>query len=243
MNAIRLLTYGVALAGAAWSQVSNPAFEVASIRPSDPTADVGQMMRDPRRVALARVSIQNLLAQAYRIRNFQISGPSWLDSDRFDIVATLPEDATPDQLPAMLQTLLRDRFRLALHQEQKTMSAYVLLPRKGPAKLNAINAEVGDIRTSRGATRLRMSGRMTMPYFAGVLSNMVDRPVVDMTELKGVYDIDLEWSVDDAAGRESDSTPSLSTLLQDKLGLRLESRKTPVDLYVIDHVDRVPTEN
>jgi uncharacterized protein (TIGR03435 family) len=237
------LSLCIALAGAAWSQVSKPAFEVASIKPSDPTADAGQMIRDPRIVALAHASLQNLLAQAYRIKNFQISGPSWLDSERFDIVAKLPDGATQDQIPAMLQTLLRDRFRLALHQERRTMSAYVLLPRKGAAKLKATNAEVGDIRTSSGPTLLRLSGKVTMAYFAGLLSNMLDRPVVNMTELVGVFDVDLEWSADDAAGREPDSAPSLSTVLQEKLGLSIESRKTAVDLYVIDRVDHIPTEN
>jgi uncharacterized protein (TIGR03435 family) len=82
-----------------------------------------------------------------------------------------------------------------------------------------------------------------MPYLAGLLSNMLDRPLVDMTGFEGVYDVHLEWSADDATGRESDGPPSLSTVLQEKLGLRLDSRKTSVDLYVIDHVDRVPTEN
>jgi uncharacterized protein (TIGR03435 family) len=244
---MRRLTYGlslcVAVAGAAWSQVSKPAFEVATIKPSDPTADAGQMIRDPRIVALAHASLQNLLAQAFRIKNFQISGPSWLDSERFDIVAKLPDGATQDQFPTMLQTLLRDRFKLALHEEQRTMSAYVLLPRREAAKLKAINAEVGDIRTSRGPTRLRLSGKVTMPFFAGLLSNMLDRPVVNMTELDGVYDVDLEWSADDAEGPEPDSAPSLSMVLQEKMGLRLDSRKTQADLYVIDHVDRVPTEN
>jgi uncharacterized protein (TIGR03435 family) len=233
----------IALAGLAWSQVSIPAFEVATIKRSDPIAEAGQMIGDPRLVVLAHVSLQNLLAQAYRIKDFQISGPGWLDSDRFDIRAKIPDGVAPDQLPAMLQTLLKDRFRLSLHQERRTMSAYVLLPGTGTAKLKPINAEVGDIRTSKGATHLRLSGKVTMPYFAGLLSNLLDRPVVDMTELKGVYDVDLEWSVDDTTGGQPDSTPSLSTLLQEKLGLRLASRRTPVDSYVIDHVDRVPTEN
>src|ERR1035438_9938796 len=98
-----ILICPLALAGLAWSQVSNPAFEVATIKRSDPTSEEGQMIRDPRLVALAHVSLQNLLAQAYRIKNFQISGPSWLDAERFDILATLPDGATRDQLPAMLQ--------------------------------------------------------------------------------------------------------------------------------------------
>ncbi|HLK69712.1 MAG TPA: TIGR03435 family protein [Bryobacteraceae bacterium] len=241
MNSITRLTCSLALTGGAWGQVSQPAFEVATIKRADPTSEEGLMIRDPRIVGLAHVSLQNLLAQAYRIKNFQISGPGWLSSERFDIVATLPEGASRDQLPAMFQTLLRERFKLALHEERRNMSAYVLRPARGGVKLKAINAEVGDVHTSTGAAR-RLSGKVTMTTFAGLLSNMLDRPVVDGTEVKGVYDIDLEWSVDDA-GTNSDSMPSLSTILQEKLGLRLESRKTPVDFYVIDHVERVPTEN
>ncbi len=242
MKSILRLTCYLALTALAWSQDATPAFELATIKRSDMTADAGQMIRDPRLVALAHVSLQNLLAQAYLIKNFQISGPSWLDSDRFDIVATLPDGATRDQLPAMLQTLLRDRFKLSLHKEQKTMTAYVLLPGTA-AKLKAIDSETGNIHTSKGAAHARLSGKVKMPYFAGLLSNMLDRPVVDMTGLTGVYDIDLEWSIGDASAHELDSTPSLSTVLQEKLGLRLDRRKTSVDLYVIDHVDRNPTGN
>jgi uncharacterized protein (TIGR03435 family) len=201
------------------------------------------MIRDPRFVALAHVSVQNLLAQAYRIKNFQINGPAWLDSERYEIVAKLPDGATQDQLPGMLQTLLKERFQLAFHLERRTMSAYVLLPGKGEAKLSPIDAETGDIQTSKGAVHCRLSGKVTMSTFAGLLSNMVDRPVVDMTERKGVYQVDLEWSADRAIGDELDSTPSLFAVLQEKMGLRLEVRKMPVDFYVIDHVERLPTGN
>jgi uncharacterized protein (TIGR03435 family) len=191
------------------------------------------------------VSLQNLLAQAYRVRNFQISGPGWLDSERFDIVAKLPEEAGEDQLPAMLQALLEERFKLAFHREPKTLSAYVLVPGKGGPKLSAADGEIGGVRTTIGATRRHLSGKVDMSYLAGLLSNLLDRPVVDMTELKGVYDVDLEWSVNDAptAAAQVDDPPSLFTVLQERLGLRLESRKAPVDIYVIDHVERVPTGN
>jgi uncharacterized protein (TIGR03435 family) len=238
-----ILICTLALAGLAWSQVSSPAFEVATIKRSGPTSEEGQMIRDPRLVALAHVSLRNLLAQAYRIKNFQISGPSWLDSKRFDILAKLPDGAKEEQLPAMLQTLLEERFRLALHLEPRTMTAYALLARKGEMKLKAINAEIGDVRTSTGGTRSRVSGKVTMPYLAGLLSNMLDHPVVDMTELKGVFDVDLEWSVDNATAGPLDDAASLPTVLREKLGLRIERRRMPVDFYVIDHVERVPTEN
>jgi len=84
-----------------------------------------------------------------------------------------------------------------------------------------------------------------MTYFAGLLSNMLDRPVVDMTEVKGVYDVNLEWSVDDRAEAtvQADDPPALFTVLQEKLGLRLESREARVVMYVIDRVERVPIEN
>jgi uncharacterized protein (TIGR03435 family) len=243
MNSIQRSIFCVTLAGTAWSQISTPSFEVATIKLSSPTDDVGQMIRDPRLVAIAHATPQNLIAQAFRIKDFQISGPSWLDSEHFDIMARLPDGATQDQFPAMLQTLLKDRFALVFHKEPRTMSSYVLLPTKGAAKLKAIKAEIGNIHTSKGAMRRRVSGNVTMPYFAGLLSNMVDRPVVDMTELTGVFDVDLEWSADDTTGSEPGSPPSLSAALGETLGLRLESRKTAVDLFVIDHMDRLPTQN
>jgi uncharacterized protein (TIGR03435 family) len=201
----------------------------------------GQMTRDPGRVTLTYVSLQNLLAQAYRIKNFQISGPDWLDSERFDIVAKLPKDANEEQFPAMLQSMLRDRFRLAFHLESRTLTAYVLLTAKGGPKMSAVDdAKPNDVRTSAGPVRRHLSGKIDMPYLAGLLSNMLDRPVVNMTELSGRYDVDLDWS--DTA-LQADDTPTLFTAIQEKLGLRLEARKTPVDIYVIDHVERVPTAN
>ena len=224
------------LAGFAWSQ----SFEVATIKRSDMTAEAGQMTRDPRLVALSHVSLQNLMAQAYLIKNFQISGPDWLDTDRFDIVARLPDGATREQLPAMLQSLLKERFHLAVHQDKRTMTAYVLTPGKDGAKLKAVDSELRDVRTARGAHRW-IAGKLTMPYFAGLLSNMVDQPVIDETGLKGVYDIDVEWASDETAGM--DDTPSLPAVLAGKLGLQLDSRKAPVDIYVIDRVDRTPTTN
>jgi uncharacterized protein (TIGR03435 family) len=246
MHSVTRVICFLQLASGAWSQVAGPAFEVASIKPSAPSGDVarmGQMVRDPGRVSLSYVTLQNLLAQAYRIKNFQIEGPGWLDTDRFDVEAKLPAGAKDDEFPAMLQALLKERFTLKFHLESKALSAYVLLPVKGGPKLRAVDEPVGGVRTTSGVTRRHLSGKVSMVGFSGLLSNMLDRPVVDMTELKGVYDVDLEWSADEATAGQPDDGPSLFTVLREKLGLRLESRKTPVDFYVIDHVERVPTEN
>ena len=121
------------------------------------------------------------------------------------------------------------------------MTAYVLTPGKEAAKLKAVDAGVSDVHTSKGVARNRISGKLTMPYFAGLLSNMMDRPVIDMTELEGVYDMNVEWAVADVSGREVDA--SLPTILREQLGLRLENRKVPVDIYAIDRIDREPREN
>jgi uncharacterized protein (TIGR03435 family) len=237
----------LALAAACAGQIARPAFEVASIRPSAPPADGrlnGQVIRSPGRISYSYASLQNLLAQAYRIKNFQISGPVWLDSEHFDIEAKLPAGATDDQLPAMLQALLEDRFKLAFHRESRVMSAYILLPAKGGPKLKAVDdTQPGGVQTTMGPLRRHISGKVNMPYLAGLLANMLDRPVVDMTEIEGIYDVDLEWSPEVDGASQLPDAPSLFAALQEKLGLRLESRRTPVDIYVIDHLERVPSEN
>ena len=156
------------------------------------------MIRDPGRVSYRNVTLQNLLAQAYRIKNLRISGPDWLDSDRFDIVAKLPKEANDDQLPAMLQALLEERFKLAFHREQKMLTAYALLIAKGGPKLRQVDGETSGVRTTIGATRRHLSGKIGMTYLAGLPSlTCLDRPVVNMTEIKGIFDINLEWSAND----------------------------------------------
>ena len=225
----------------AWSQTAGPAFEVATVKPSVAPIDGrlnGQLTRSPGRVSYDYVSLENLLAQAYRIKNFQISGPDWLRSERFDIVAKMPVDTSDDQLMLMLQKLLAERFQLVFHTETRAMGAYALVPAKGGSKLKAVDdAQANGIRTTSGPGGSHLSGKMGMTYLAGLLSNMVDRPVVDMTEIKGIYDVDLEWS------DRADGPPSLFSAIQEVLGLRLDAVKTPVDVYVIDHVERAPTEN
>jgi uncharacterized protein (TIGR03435 family) len=254
-----------------------PAFEVASIKPSEPTTD-GKMRvylgRDPGRVNYKNVSLKDVLQRAYAVRRVQITGPEWLDSDRYDITAKVPEGVSDDQIPAMLQSLLSERFKLTLHREQKEMPVYALLVGKNGPKLE--KAEDGESVPGRqqGITvrSTLTSGianveayKATFTQFVNILSNLMDRPVIDQTELQGNYNFTLDVSTEEITlgkhfgggpGPDGGGTPrgdggpapdgapgpSIFSAIQ-KLGLKLESRKAPLDFIIIDKGERVPTAN
>ncbi len=176
-----------------------PTFEVASIKPAPPPTDGRLMVRmgeDGGRIDYTNVTLKDLLRKAYKVKDHQIVGPDWLNSERYIVSAKLPEGTTKDQIPAMMQTLLADRFKLSLHKESKVMPAYSLTVAKGGPKLHQAEGE-GRMRMMMGPRGRHMTGVATIQSLADTLSNFMDRPVVDMTELKGSYDIDLEWSGDD----------------------------------------------
>ena len=259
---------------------SAPAFEVASIKQAAAQNDGHvrvSMGGDPGRVNYTNVTLKNVLTRAYDVRNYQITGPSWLDSERYDIVAKVPDGAPKEQIPAMLQNLLAERFKMAVHRETKEQPVYALVVGKNGPKLK--KAEGGPARQTighgggpqrRGAMVMVGNGRMeargaTVTAFAEALSNLMDRPVVDMTKIEGNYDIALEVSMEDLSGMrrmgmmagpgpgargpeegapapESTPAPSIFTAVQ-QLGLKLESRKAPIDFIVVDRAEKVPTEN
>jgi uncharacterized protein (TIGR03435 family) len=244
---------------------AQPAFEVASVKPAPPPTDnrmrVG-MSGDAGRVNFSNVTLINIMTRAYSVKDKQISGPDWLKSERYDIVATLPTGASRDQIPLMLQTLLADRFKLTLHRETKVLPIYALVVGKNGPKLHEADAE-GGLRISMGPKGRKMAGSVSIARLADTLSAFMDRPVLDMTELKGNFDIDLDWKPDEnqpspfggggirspegaeekQTARDSADAPSIFTAVQEKLGLKLEVRKSPVEILIIDHAERVPTEN
>jgi len=263
---------GLALltAGVVFSQTTAapPAFDVASVKPAPPPTEgkfMVQMGGDPGMVDYKNVSLKTLVARAYEMKDHQVSGPDWLDSARFDVVAKIPPNTPPGQIPLMLQTLLAERFKLTAHREQKVMPVYAMVVGKNGPKLKPVEGDPGGrMRMSISPRGRQMSGPTTMSALAGGLSQMLDRPVVDSTELKGTYDIDLEWVPDEREGggmmakmkamAEAASTDphgdplgpngfSLFGALQEKLGLRMEARKSPVDIVVVDSAQQVPTEN
>lgn len=253
---------------------ASPAFEVASIKPAAPPTDGRIMVRmggDAGRLDYTNVSLLNIITAAYKVKEHQISGPEWLGSVRFDLTAKLPDGASHDQVPEMLQTFLADRFKLVVHKESKVMPSYALVVAKGGPKMQETDSPEGPQgggRMMMGPKGRHLSGKLTMKQLADNLSRWLDRPVTDATELTKVYDIDLQWSGDDGPqsmralralgpgkdgpeggprpeGHNDDSAdaPALPTALQEELGLRLDSRKEPADIITIDHIERAPSEN
>jgi uncharacterized protein (TIGR03435 family) len=334
-SAAALFAAGIALAQ---TPAASPAFEVATIKPAPPIGaaqiaagklHVG-MKIEAGRVDIGFFSVADLIRTAYDVKDYQISGPDWMNSQRFDILAKMPEGATKEQVPAMLKALLADRFKLTIHKESKDHSMYALIVGKGGPKMKesppdpppaatdapgAAGAQAADdapaapaaaappgkggqtITTNNGTMRIQQNAdgrgstvttpgggtvktslgadgnlhmemsRVDMPAFAAMISRFVDRPVVDQTGLKGNYQVALDLSMADmmrvarangaavpvpgpggAPGGAADAASdpgdggSVFTAVQ-AMGLKLESHKESVDIYVVDHVEKTPTEN
>jgi len=333
-----ILAVGLLLAaGAIFGQTttSNPAFEVATVKPSPPLdmtklaeqVKAGKMPRFGPHVNASQaeytyMSLKDLIANAYAVKDYQVSGPAWLATDRFDIVAKLPDGASKDDAPKMLQALLAERFKLAAHRDTQEHPVYALLVGKDGPKLKESTATAepidesvplkpgetqmdgpnGPIRTTRntdGSTTINMgskgkmtirvdgqaqtmhmeSSMVTMSGFADMLTKLTQmgggggRQVVDMTDIKGNYQVALDISLADlmaiaraaaqeagismpmppaSGGGENNSPASAASepsggssifASVQKLGLKLEKRKAAVEQLVIDHVEKAPTED
>ena len=195
---------------------------------------------------MENVSLKSWIERAYNLKDYSLSGPDWLDSECFDVIAKPPAGTPPEQFNSMLQTLLVERFKLAFHRESKVLPAYALLVDKQGAKIQPVEAGGPTGTTSGrgllGGTKLSMTG------FADLLSSKTDHPVQDLTGLEGVFTFKLTWTEDSRPAvpgepAESVTGPSLFVALQEQLGLKLEGRKLPVQILAVDHIERVPTEN
>jgi len=308
----------LAFAAAVSAQSPKLAFEVATIKPSAAlTPDMVRagklhvgMSVDKARVDIGFFSLSDLIRTAYKVKAFQISGPDWLSAQRFDILAKMPDGATEEQVPEMLQSLIAERFKVELHHSTKEQPVYVLVVAKGGSKLKEAAADADappteaeaknaqTITTNQGkmsvnanpdgqgatikggpAGAMKMSmqngsmhmefKKMSMDRLVDMLSGMTDKPVVDQTELKGNYEVALDLSMDDMrnaarkagaamggmgmpmaaggapGGGPLEATDPSATIFSSiaQMGLKLESRKAPLDLLVIDKAEKMPTEN
>jgi len=246
--------------GNAQSAPIQPVFEVASVKRTDQCEFKTSI--DPASVVLKGIPLKPVLMEAFKVKMEQIEGPSWLESDCYEIVAKMPEGATRDQVPAMLQALLAERFKLAAHTEDRLRPGYALVVDKGGLKVKEDDPQANFMGAGRAGQvmigrrgRGALKGVMTMAALAASLSRQGYGPVQDATGITGKYDIDLRWAPEPgppdvtalaAAPPGADvpaPEPNLFAALRESLGLRMERRNMAVEFVVIDHIERIPTGN
>jgi uncharacterized protein (TIGR03435 family) len=216
-------------------------FEVASVRLSPPggTGLSSFNYLGTTRFTATNVSLTLLLQLAFGVDDYQFQQkPSWSDSTLYDVSAK-PEGETAltyEQLKPLLQQLLEQRFHLKVHHETKYVKGYVLVVAKGGPKLQASKGGGSRYITPQGLRGPNIS----LKTFASMLMHPAGRPVIDQTGIQGNYDINLDYSSNETT---DSSLPSVFTALTEQLGLKLENQQVPVDMLVIDHVDKEPTEN
>jgi uncharacterized protein (TIGR03435 family) len=282
----------ICLAGFAQSAPARLEFEVASIKPSAPPSPLQLNMGvhvDGAMVRITTMSLKDYIRIAFKVKDYQIIGPDWIASERFDISAKLPEGGKRDQVDDMLQALLLDRFRIKMHRDSKEFPVYVLSVAKGGLKMkeSPIDPDADSSNGGKDATNVDVSGgrggavvnygrgsyfsvgedrldakKLSMMLLADMLSRFVDRPVVDMTDVKGTYDFALEFPHDQFQAMMVHAGTSAgvyippqalqwaATIGDDALfravetvGLKLESRKAPLEVLVIDEAQKTPIEN
>lgn len=237
---------------------TSPTFEVATIKPveSGPKSSRFIVMQGPHRFVEKDYTLKLLIAAAYNLNPKAVTGgPSWIESDHYDIVALTPGEKQPshDQQMLMLRTLLADRFKLVFHRESKVFPIYSLELAKGGSKLKPSTAAPSDqpqlISTVYPQRILMPARNASMADFVSVLQRAIlDRPVVDKTGLTGRYDFDLEWAPDesqfggDIPASTDASIPPLFTAIQQQLGLRIVATRGPIQAIVIDHANH-PSPN
>jgi len=259
---VSLLVLPVAFSVNGQNAPVQPRFEVASVKRADQCFGPNSM--DPGSVALRGVPLKAVLMEAFKVKMEQIEGPSWLETECFDISAKIP-DGGRDQIPAMLQSLLAERFKLAAHKEDRPRSGYALVVDKNGPKFKEDDPKANFMGPGRAGMMAigrsgngGLKGAMTMATLASSLSRQGYGPVEDATGLTGKYDIELHWAPDPAFAPR-DPTASTATLpgadipapegsslfaaLRESLGLNLERRNVQVRFVVIDHLERIPTEN
>lgn len=227
-----------------------PSFEAASIKPGNPSADGSSARSTPGMFVMENMSLKEWMELAFDVKDFSLVGPPWLDSARFNVTARSSDPAAKwADTQAMLRNLLVERFKMAFHREPKLLPAYVLVVDKKGLKLTPSTATKGNSNMNEGRVVRITATHVTVADLAEMLSHQLHGPVKDLTGLTGYYDVKLQYAPFDngigESGRSKEDTPASTVFaaLQEQAGLRLETRKTQVDILVIDHIERQPTEN
>ena len=224
----------------------SPSFEAASIRPA--RGGPIRIDSDPARLAIRNESVDVLIRLAFGLREYEYEGPAWLHTARYDIVAIMPSPASRAEQLAMLRNLLASRFNLATQRETKVIAIYALVVGTRGSKLKPMDAHLPApfelysnfslVPAAGGVTELRGYG--SVGQLTDFLSRLAGRPVVDRTGITGNFDISLVCAVDGYPGFET--SPTVFDAVQSQLGLKLEARKSPIEVTIVDRIEK-PGEN
>jgi uncharacterized protein (TIGR03435 family) len=230
----------------------SPAFDVASVKPSAPISGDSYVINlgtaRNGEVSLSNATLTDCIKFAYGlVSDDQVDGPAWIKSKeaRFDILAKAPKTLSRDQLLLLLRGLLAERFHLSMHTEPRRLSHLVLTIAKGGPMLREVTPDPAGPRNTYRAGFIAHN-QISMLTLAMLLSRQLREMVLDQTGLKGFYEIQLEWTpqpLGPAPAADLPDGPGIFTAIQQQLGLKLESRKDEVDVWIIDRADRVPVEN
>jgi uncharacterized protein (TIGR03435 family) len=249
-----LAVIAISLAAALQSGAQPPVkaeFEVASVKPvGRPVGPNSILLRIlPGRLNVNAAALRQITGLAYAIQRVRVEGgPGWMDTELYDIVAKAEDPAASvDQIRAMLQTLLADRFKLVVHRETKELDVYSLVVGKNGSKLQeAKEEEKTGFSPGMGRTGPQWAfQKMPIAGLVNTLANMMGSPVLDKTDLKGFYNFKLEFT-DPRFQRPGnpnepqslDAAPDLFGALQEQLGLKLEKKKGPGEVLIVDHAER-----
>lgn len=234
-----------------FQEAAGPAFEVASVKPNKTGQRGGRLNTEPGHLTITNIRLRTCIKAAFGLQDYQLSGGNTaIEDERYDIVAKADGAVGDDQLMLMLRRLLADRFKLRYHREPKEMQGFSLLVAKNGPKLHEVEPAGKD--WSRNGVGRIDGQEVSMAQLADILAGRLGHPVVNLTGIKGVFDLKLSWTPDPATvGNPAEikespavesisdpSGPSIFSALQEQLGLRLEARKVPVEIVVIDHVER-----
>jgi uncharacterized protein (TIGR03435 family) len=239
-----VLAISAALATAQNNPV-RPMFEAASVRQNTSGSSETSANGTQSQIVYVNQTLKRLIERAYNLKPLQIVGPAWLEDVHFDITAKYPAGTKNEDRPLMLRALLEDSLGLVAHHETRELPGYALIVAKGGFKLKPVEQGGIDITTTGDRVRTVTARKTSMAVLADLVARNLSEMVVNNTGIDGVYDFELRWINDLESGCDAggNPAPSLYTALQETLGLRLQSQKVPVDMVVVDHANRVPTEN
>lgn len=222
-----------------------PAFEVATVRPSEGPIpgipfNLGQQRTTADTLTARNSALREIIQRAYGIGPQQLEGPAWLNEVKLDLVGKAARPATDAQLWAMVRPLLEERFQLKFHSETREVSGLAMVVGKKGHKLKVSEGGSNNLAMESGVFR---GSNVTLARLAGLLSAVLRRPVRDETGLDGTYDFVINTKAYAGQGGPQDLASLTITAFREDLGLQLESRKFDTQVMVIDHIERTPDEN